>query len=338
MSFRARRRGSTFELAGDQAESVADANRFLDALTMRGLSPHTVRAYAYDLAVIHRWLADAGLGMAALRDPDLLGLVKAQRDVDAQPTTINRRLTVCRLFYRFCTGNELPTGAGSVAAGPHYRGRGRDRWLGLHQLRPRARKLYVKVAHRVIDPLTPEEVRAFLRSLRRYRDIAIVHLMLLCGLRSREVLALELADLDLHDRRIRARGKGSRERALPLPELCLATLHDYLRVERPTCRTTRLFVVLQGARRGQPMTAAGLRSLFRHRRRQCPLARANPHRFRHTFGADMARSGMRLPILQRLMGHADSRTTLAYINLSMADIAAEYRRAVDVIKRRYGTA
>jgi integrase/recombinase XerC len=338
VSYRARRRGSTFELVGDRAEAVADANRFLDGMRMRGLSPHSVRAYAYDLAIIHRWLAAMGLELDALREPDLIGLVKAQRDVDAQPKTINRRLCVCRLFYRFCTGNELPMGAGSVAAGPHYRGRGRDRWLGLHQLPSRARKLYVKVPQRVIEPLTPDEVRAFLRSLRRYRDIAIVHLMLLCGLRSHEVLALELTDLDLHDRRLRARGKGGRERALPLPDLCLATIHDYLRVERPTCSSTRLFVVLQGARRGYPMSAAGLRSLFRYRRRRGPLARANPHRFRHTFGADMARSGMRLPILQRLMGHADCRTTLAYINLSMADIAAEYRRAVDVIKRRYGSA
>jgi site-specific recombinase XerD len=338
MSFRARRRGSSFELVGDEAASVTDANRFLEALTVRGLSPHTVRAYAYDLVVIHRWLAEAGLEVEALGEPDLIGLVKVQRDVDAQPTTINRRLTVCRLFHRFCTGHELGMGAGSVAPGPHYRGRGRDRWLGLHQLHPRARRLSVKVAHRVVDPLTPEEVRAFLRTLHRYRDIAIVHLMLLCGLRSREVLAIELADLDLNEGRLRARGKGNRERALPLPELGLATIRDYLRVERPRCKSTRLFVVLQGAGRGQPMTAAGLRSLFRHRRGRGPLARANPHRFRHTFGADMARSGMRLPILQRLMGHADSRTTLAYINLSMTDIALEYRRAVDAIKRRYGKA
>jgi site-specific recombinase XerD len=49
----------------------------------------------------------------------------------------------------------------------------------------------------------------------------------------------------------------------------------------------------------------------------------------------MARSGVRLPILQRLMGHADSSTTLRYINLSMADIADEYRRVVEELQRRY---
>jgi integrase len=83
------------------------------------------------------------------------------------------------------------------------------------------------------------------------------------------------------------------------------------------------------------MTLAGLRSLFRHRRRDRAVARANPHRFRHTFGADMARSGVRLPVLQRMMGHADDTTTLRYIQLSMADIADEYRRAVEKLQQRY---
>lgn len=83
------------------------------------------------------------------------------------------------------------------------------------------------------------------------------------------------------------------------------------------------------------MTPSGLRSLFRHRRRQPELATANAHRFRHTFGSDMAREGVRLPILQRMMGHADPVTTLRYIQLSMADIAREYQRALDTIETRY---
>jgi integrase/recombinase XerD len=83
------------------------------------------------------------------------------------------------------------------------------------------------------------------------------------------------------------------------------------------------------------MTLTGLRSLFRQRRRDHAIARANPHRFRHTFGADMARLGVRLPILQRMMGHADSTTTLHYIHLSMADIADEYRRVIAELQRRY---
>jgi integrase len=189
-----------------------------------------------------------------------------------------------------------------------------------------------------MEPLTREQVVAFLRSLRRYRDLAIVYLMLFCGLRSLEVLRLRTADVNVFDRRLRVHGKGNRERMLPLSAELLQALNDYMRLERPSNTVDdSLFVVLQGRRRGHPMTAAGLRSLFRYRRRRYSetLANANAHRFRHTFGADMARSGVRLPVLQRMMGHTDARTTLQYIHLSMADIAAEYQRAIEVITERY---
>jgi integrase/recombinase XerD len=65
------------------------------------------------------------------------------------------------------------------------------------------------------------------------------------------------------------------------------------------------------------------------------LAMANAHRFRHTFGADMARAGVRLPILQQMMGHADLKTTMLYIRLSMADVAEEFRRASSKLDGRY---
>ena len=114
-------------------------------------------------------------------------------------------------------------------------------------------------------------------------------------------------------------------------------LGDYLRLERPPrCDTDRLFVVLQGKRKGQCMTACGLRSLFRHRRRSRPsIVNANAHRFRHTFGTDMARAGVHLPVLQKMMGHANSATTLQYVNLSMNDIVDEYQRAINLIQQRY---
>jgi integrase len=83
------------------------------------------------------------------------------------------------------------------------------------------------------------------------------------------------------------------------------------------------------------MTPAGLRNLFRHRRRRSSLRVANPHRFRHTFGSDMARAGVRLPILQRMMGHADMKTTMQYIELSLVDVANEYERAIATLERRY---
>jgi site-specific recombinase XerD len=333
---RVNRRGQ-YQLVDARRRPLVQANRFLAAVAVRGLSRATVRAYGFDLVVLYRWLARSRNSLASLSGAKVLQYVAAQQRAGSQPTTINRRLSTARLLYRFRFGRELDSGRGAMTSAPYYRGPGRDRELGLHLL-PRRRRLQlrVQVPRRVVEPLAGIEVRQFLSTLRRYRDLAIVHLLLLCGLRSAEALQLELADVLLDDGQLRIHGKGNRERMLPLPQVVARSIADYVRWERPAqSTTTRLFVILQGPRRGHPMTLAGLRSLFRHRRRDRAVARANPHRFRHTFGADMARSGVRLPILQRMMGHANGATTLRYIQLSMADIADEYRRAVDEIQRRY---
>lgn len=336
-SLRPVKRSGQWQLVDAKLRPIRDANRFLAALAIRGLSRATIRAYGYDLVVLYRWLDRVGYSVRDLTGERLLEYIGSQRAAAAQPTSINRRLTTARLLYRFCVGSDLDDGPGALGPAPYYRGPGKDRVLGLQQL-PRRRRLAlrVKVPRRVVEPLSSTEVRQFLRSLRRYRDLAIAHVMLLCGLRSAEVLQLQMGDVLVEDRQLRIRGKGQRDRVLPLPELVGRSIADYVRRERPAgCTTPRLFVILQGPRRGSPMTMSGLRSLFRQRRRDHAIARANPHRFRHTFGADMARSGVRLPILQRMMGHADGSTTLRYIQLSMADIADEYRRAVAELQRRY---
>jgi site-specific recombinase XerD len=324
-----------YELVGP--EPSVDANRFLTALRVRGLSPRTTRAYAFDLLWLYRWLLASNRRVDDLVAADLVDFIAEQQRSGAAPRSINRRLMTVRLFFRFCFDREIDRGPGILRPGPHYRGPGRDHDLGLHRLHRRPlRHVRVKVPRLLVEPLTPEEVRAFIRSLRRYRDLAIVHLMLLCGLRSREVLELGVDDVVWSDRQLRVRGKGQRDRALPLPDVVANALREYLHLERPhQANELRLFLVMQGRRRGQPMTLEGLRSLFRHRRRGPTLAKANAHRFRHTFGTDMARAGVRLPILQRMMGHADMKTTMQYIELSLVDVADEYRRAMATLETRY---
>jgi site-specific recombinase XerD len=328
----------TWLLVAEDAQSVVDANAFLEALAVRGLSPQTIRAYAFDLVWLHRWLVATGMRTATLDQAALLSFVHHQRERGAQPASINRRLTVCELFYRFVTGRDLKhCMARTTMPASHYRGRGRDKALGINILPASRRKLRVKCPHKLVEPLTRDQVVAFFSTLRRYRDVAIVDLMLFCGLRCQEVIGLRCADVQLRQKRLRVEGKGRRQRVIPLPAFVGKVIADYLRLERPETWTEELFVVLQGVRRGAPMTASGLRSLFRHRRESLPaVSAANAHRFRHTFGADMARCGVRLPVLARLMGHADAKTTLQYINLSMADIADAYQHAMEAIARRYG--
>jgi len=322
----------------DGDHGIADANAFLEALALRGLSELTLRAYAYDLLLFYRWLFNTGGELRSLTAAELLSFIADQRQMSAAPRSINRRCSTVRLLHRFHVGEEMSSTRVSLPA-PHYKGPGRDHRLGLHTLRKRTTlQLRVKEPSTLVEPLTVDQVRAFLARLKRYRDLAIVHLMLFCGLRTCEVLRLEVADVLFDDARLRIRGKGNRERVMPLPETVMLAIRQYLQLERPArCAHCRLFVILQGARRGSPITASGVRSLFRQRRGQLVLlASAHAHRFRHTFGTDMARAGVRLPILQKMMGHADAKTTLQYIQLSLADVVAEYRRAIAQIDERYG--
>jgi site-specific recombinase XerD len=322
----------------DGEHGVDDANAYLQALALRGLSELTLRAYAYDLLLLYRWLADTRRELRDLTAADLLAFIAAQRQAGAAPRSINRRCSTIRLLHRFHVGNEM-VGSGVSLPAPHYKGPGRDRQLGLHSLRRRSTlRLRVKEPSTLVEPLSADQVRAFFARLKRYRDLAIIHLMLFCGLRTCEVLRIQLGDVQIEDARLRIRGKGNRERVMPLPESVMLAIRQYLQLERPArCSHARLFVILQGPRRGAPITPAGVRSLFRQRRSQLALlASVHAHRLRHTFGTDMARAGVRLPVLQKMMGHADAKTTLQYIQLSMADIAVEYRRAIVELDQRYG--
>jgi site-specific recombinase XerD len=289
------------------------------------------------LVAVYRWFSKSDKQLEGLRQADLLEFVAYEKKRGAEPRSINRRLTVCRLLFEFWFPRGLDGGSGSSLPASFYKGPGRDRRLGLHRLKKKhSLKLQVKVPRRLVSPLSGEQVREFLSNQRRYRDIAIVHLMLLCGLRSREVLLLGRQDISLFERRVRVVGKGNRERVVPLGELSVTSIEQYLTHERPgACDDDNLFVCLQGKRRGHAMTPDGLRSIFRTRRKVSGLGNANPHRFRHTFGADMARAGVRLPVLQRLMGHENPETTLQYINLSLADVAEAYLVAAAKIQKHY---
>jgi len=326
-----------YRLVDEKGKPVEEVDRFLAALDARGLSRQTIRSYSYDLLTVYRWLAKYKTSLEEINRSDLIEFVKGEQDRDAHPRSINRRLLVCHLLYRFCTDREIPSKPGTSLPASYYRGSLRERRLGLHRMKSRrTRILSVKVPRTIVEPLGKEQVKAIFRTLRRYRDVSIVYLMLFCGLRSREVLSLKLEDVFFEERRIRVQGKGRKERMMPLPQVLAASLKDYLRLERPrNTKSELLFVVMQGERRGRPMTSAGLRSLFRHRRLNRVIKNANPHRFRHTFGTDMARCGVRLPVLRELMGHADHETTLQYINLSMVDIRKEYERAVKQIESVY---
>jgi integrase/recombinase XerD len=318
---------SPYRLVDDQEHGITWANDFLDAQRLRQLSLRSLRAYGYDLLHFARWcVQNPSRTLLEMDESSLLDYVRDQLDQNPPPTpqTINRRLGVLRCVYHFHAGHPMP--AGSYHLQRLYWTRSP---LGYGRSQRRiAYGLRLKQPQRIIMPLTAEEVATFWGSFRTFRDLALVALMLLDGLRSRETLDLRLDDFRLAERQLRVLGKGHKPRVLPLPAETIGVLQNYLRLERPQTNSTALFVSLKGRHRGQPMTVAGLRSLFRHHRLRSEVRRANPHRFRHTFASDMVRSGISLPALQQLLGHAHIHTTMIYVQLAPQDVWREYARAV----------
>src|SRR5213082_2821847 len=288
-------------------------NRYLDREYVRRLANTTLRIFAYNLLHFVRWWESVhptgDIREGDLTEATLLDYVRFQSSQQPRPSpsTINDRVAVAERAIR----NEFPDAPCQVARGFHQAYL-RRRPMGLARPRWAVSRLRVKEAKRSIVPLSIEEVASFWSSFRTTRDLAIVGLMLLQGLRSAEVLALNPDDVLLSEAQLRVRGKGNKFRFLPLAPETVQLLEHYLHLERPNPCSAALFVSLKGRLRGVRMTRAGLRSLFRYHRQTTSIKLANPHRFRTTFASDMIRAGMSLPALMKLMGHSDIQTTLLY--------------------------
>jgi site-specific recombinase XerD len=304
-------------------------NRFLDRECVRRLAENTLRSYAMDLLHFLRWWASLNhtdvISEEALSTTVLLDYLRFQAGEHPQPAaaTINRRLGVVERALR----NEFPDALSPFTPGFHHFYWWRSP-LGYGRPRPTMSRLRVKEPKRIVIPLSVDEVARFWSSFRTSRDLAIVGLMLLQGLRSNEVIVLNCEDVLLAESQIRVHGKGNKIRCLPLASDTVLLLDHYLRLERPQPCGPALFVSLKGPARGTRMTPAGMRSLFRHHRRATGIAPAHPHRFRHTFASDMVRAGISLPALMQLMGHAHISTTMVYVQISPRDVFEQYARAV----------
>jgi site-specific recombinase XerD len=219
--WRVERRGATPVVLNPDDQEDTACGRFLDRLLLRGLSINTLEAYAYDLVLLQRWLEADHLQLDGLNSEHLHRFLAWERGRDSSPKSINRRLHTLRLFYRQVTERELP---GSTVARTGRRTRP-DHEFGLQRVQLSDRRhLRVKEPKTIVEPLTIEQVNELLTNLRRYRDLGIAHLMLLCGLRSQEVLNLRISDVDANDRRLRIRGKGGKERSVPIPTLLVNLL------------------------------------------------------------------------------------------------------------------
>ncbi len=277
----------------------------------RGLSRNTLDAYRSDLQQLCAYLDRHGLNVEAATHGDLAAFLDGLAEggegrAPVAPTTLGRKVACLRSFYRHLRREELID---------------HDPTADLHG--PRKPK-------RLPQVLTREEVRRLLEQPRgasplAQRDRALLEVMYACGLRASEAVSLELGDLDLEEGLLRTRGKGSKERIVPVGRQALAALSVYLRSGRPELVGNRPQSRLLVNHRGGALTRQGLYKIVQGHARAAGLEqRMSPHTLRHSFATHLLAGGCDLRSLQEMLGHADLATTQVYTHLSAERLKDAY--------------
>ena len=259
------------------------------------LSEATRKAYRVDVEEFERWLGRRGSALDAV-DVRVLADYATElgraRPRKLAPATIGRKLAAVRSFLRFTLGPARVPDASLAPRRPR-------------RLPETPRTDEVEVALETLDG----------DSALALRNRALVELVYSAGLRSAEAVGLDLADVDFEQEQLHVRGKGGKERVVPLGEEAAHWLARYLRDARPQlARGAENAVFL--STRGRRLDTSTLRRTFAH-----------PHRLRHAFATHLLEGGADLRTIQELLGHSSLSTTQMYSHVDGRRLRKVYDRA-----------
>ncbi|WFB35385.1 site-specific tyrosine recombinase XerD [Kiritimatiellota bacterium B12222] len=274
---------------------------FLDAMLIeRGLSSETGKAYASDLKAFYEWLTPAERAdLTQVNRSRFTGFLMQGRKEGLKPTTIARRLVSIKMFFRFLSAEGLIN---------------QDLTACLDS---------PKLWRHLPEILSPDQVDRLLKqpdkkSVKGQRDRAMLELMYACGLRVSELVTLQLHQLHFDDGYIRIRGKGRKERLVPVAKSSAKQVQAYLDHVRPllihnpldAAQTVFLSV------RGKALTRVRIWQLIRELATEAGLPHGvHPHSLRHSFASHLLSAGAPLRTIQEMLGHADISTTQIYTHV-----------------------
>lgn len=282
----------------------------------RGLSRNTLEAYRSDLLQFGRFLEahhSAALTASGGDVSDFLTELARGNTLEgaggkppASPATLHRKAACLRSFYRHLRREGLLDTDPTAALSSPRRGK------------------------RLPEVLTRGEVQSLLSQPKgtdpvNLRDRALLEVMYACGLRASEVIGLEVSDVDLDEGLLRARGKGSKERVVPVGRAAVTAMRAYVSRGRPALVRMNPERALFVNFRGQGLTRQGLYKIVRRHAVSAGLAdRMSPHTLRHTFATHLLSGGCDLRSVQEMLGHADVATTQLYTHLSSERLKEVY--------------
>lgn len=286
----------------------------------RGLSEHTIAAYGRDLAVYRTWLAAHGIDDTVDVTAALVTAFAAER-ASAVPapaaTSLARLQSSVRGLHRFLVREGLADADPSERLRPPKSPQRLPKALAIEQIEAvlDAAGPAPSIGDDASDDVgvgTGEEI------ILRVRDRALLELLYATGARVSEVMQLDVDDV-AHGDVLRVRGKGAKERIVPVGSYARAAIDAYLARARPTLSlrgraTPRLFL---GAR-GAPMSRQGAWLVIQGAAERAGLtAHVSPHTFRHSFATHLLQGGADVRVVQELLGHASVATTQIYTHVTV---------------------
>jgi integrase/recombinase XerD len=279
----------------------------------RGLRPLTCEAYEGDLHTFAEYLQRSHGSLLRARQEDVSAFLDYLRGHGVEARSAARKLSCLRGFYKWLLLD------GRIAHDPTVNTESPSSWKVL----PKA------LAESEVAGMLDQAQAAASRpesDPRRLRDRAILELLYGGGLRVSEVTALRAADVMPEAGRMLVRGKGDKERMVPLGVPALEALRAYLDQARPrllggsAADPGRLFLSV----RGQPLTRQWVWELVRAAGRQTGSA-ASPHMLRHSYATHMVEHGADLRSVQAMLGHADISTTPVYTHVALGRLKSVHR-------------
>ncbi len=301
---RARASGS----AGKPGEGIID--KFLDAIWMeRGLSTNTLGAYRADLVALQRWLAQRDTSLIYASRADLLAFIAHRAKAGAKPRSTARQLSSFRRFYRFLLRE------------------------GMIQEDPTVKIEMPKIGRSLPKSLTESEVESLLGAPDiddplGHRDRTMLEVLYATGLRVSELISLKQSQINLNQGVLRIRGKGDRERLIPLGEEAQRWLREFISGPRLEILLERQSDHLFPTRRGDRMTRQAFWHIIKRYAKKAQISgKLSPHTLRHAFATHLLNNGADLRVVQLLLGHSDLSTTQIYTHVArerMKDLHAQH--------------
>jgi integrase/recombinase XerD len=273
-------------------------DEFVDRLWLEeGLARNTLESYRNDLSQFTDWLEKRGSELIAVTRSDLEGYL-AYKNPHSKPRSIGRLIASLRRFYRYLLRENLVS---------------EDPTLQLDS---------PKLPRSLPKSLTEEEVVALLNQpdeneMLGLRDRAMLEMLYATGLRVSELVNIKVAEVSLSEGVVRATGKGSKTRLVPLGEESLDWITRYLKEARPQILDGQVSDSMFVTQRGGAMTRQAFWYLIKRHAKLAGIQKhLSPHVLRHAFATHLLNHGADLRVVQMLLGHADISTTQIYTHVA----------------------